>query len=43
MVRARDFVVVNGDVALRTQFIDQLLNRVGIDDFVIHPLNDDAR
>ena len=43
MVRARDFVVVNGNVALRAQFIDQLLNGVGIDDLIIHTLNDDAR
>ena len=37
MVRARDFVVVNGDVALRAQFIDQFLNGVGIDDLIIQP------
>src|SRR3954452_12846849 len=43
MVRVRDQVVIDRDVALRPQLVDELLYRARSDDFVGFALDDDAR
>src|SRR3546814_7182938 len=43
MVRARDFVVMDGDALLRAQFVDQFLDRARRHDFVLSARDDDAR
>ena len=42
MVRLGNFVVMNGDVLLRAQLIDQLLDRIWLHDRVTQTLNEDT-
>ena len=43
VVRAGDQVVMDGDVPLRAQLVDELLDRARSDDLVGFALDDDAR